>query len=273
LQNLIPAVFLKPVLIFLPERVNRKVNVMLLKVFHAPYAGMVYVFERWEAWRAQKAEAKRIRMSLGIEGEAVSAPESNAGALWRRYANARIVKPVTKKTAPLRGAKRSQLQVPVALLQKASKRTQKARDAASKPLTWPGGTSAPAPAPAPATTPAPASAPAPTKTAAAAAGAQPAAKPAKTEPAKPEKPAKAGNAGNAAPATPAAPAKTAPAAAAPAKAAPAKAAPAAAAPAPGQPVDIRPSDVEMMRMLKELSAQVEELRVFLVKHDQGPEQA
>lgn len=294
---------LKPVLMFLPERINKRAEVTLLKILHGPYAGVVYTFERYEAWKEARADAKRDLLSLDIEGDAAAPPTVGNGlALWKRYANARVVLPTKKKTKVLRGAGRAQVQVPVALMQQAAKRTQN-KTRADAALSWPRHPAAPTATPPAKTTTAPA-APVAAQPAAAKPGkaepAKPAAAPAKGEPSKPAVPAKAepakaapakaepakaaapakaepskpaakdSKAADKAPAKAAKDAKTAPAAGAPASA------PAAAAPAAAAPVDdptIRPTEVEMMRMLKELSAQVEELRVALVKHDKGPEQA
>lgn len=206
-------VLLKPLLFVVPDTTANQIRIMLLKGTHAPFLGLIWLFEHWEVLALRREEEERAAMGLDLEvdnGTSTTASTSPQ-SLKSKTNTSSSLKTSSKKHSLTKTGK---VKIPAALLASASKRPSKKagarQDTNGRVNTTPAtltGTNGAAPPPPP-----PGPAPEPTNV-----------------------PAEAGT-GQA-----------------------------------SQSLAAGAADVaEMMRMLKELSVQVEEVRSALVKHDAGP---
>lgn len=203
IQNLIPIVLFRPVLFFAPEKTARQIRILLLKGTHAPLIGAIWMYERWEVFALRREAVERAALSFGFDTISTRTKQDQPQLIEAKKSS----KPSNKKHTLINSRK---VQVPAALLSKASKRKQAGPNKDTRGRV-------------------------------------------NTVPAVVEQDPTPGNVAGPGPAVPV---------------------PQSAVSAPGEatsPIDALPtSDVAMMmRMLKELSAQVEEVRASLAKHESG----
>ncbi|ROV98078.1 hypothetical protein VMCG_07015 [Cytospora schulzeri] len=204
--NLIPIVLFRPLLFFTPEKTARQIRILLLKGTHAPLIGAIWMYERWEVLALRREAAERAALSFGFDTISTRTKPAQPKPINGKTDNRQSSKKHTLKNS-------RKVQVPAALLSKASKRTSKQAGTEQESRGR-----------------------------------------VNTAPAIVEEDPTPGNVAGPEPATPV---------------------PLSAVSAPGETIPatteaLPASDVAtMMRMLKELSTQVEEVRAALVKHESG----
>ncbi|KAH8660516.1 hypothetical protein BX600DRAFT_514116 [Xylariales sp. PMI_506] len=248
--NLVPILIFRPILFVLPHQAAVKLRIFLLKATHAPFVVMIWAYEQWRDFIARREAAERSALSFRF---------GNMGSMVTWYgakgdATPTLTNKKKKSSAALSNRKhtlqagRSKFQVPASLLLHASRRPGHMRGSSSRqpgsPMNGYRSNTAPA---------------ATTSAASRALGDVPSPAASQVKLAALVSPAKGALQENGAPA----PGRQPRAATAPVTTTASMAAPATEIPADAM-------QAEMMRMLKELSTQIEEVRAALVRHDQGP---
>ncbi|KAJ4396729.1 hypothetical protein N0V93_000950 [Gnomoniopsis smithogilvyi] len=113
--NLIPVILFKPLLLLLPHAPAQELRILLLKATHAPFIGIIWLYERWEAFELKRDTAA---LSLNIFGV-------NTGTLSRSQQSDKTNVAVSRTNKKHTLKKSGKVRVPSALLSTASKRPSK----------------------------------------------------------------------------------------------------------------------------------------------------
>lgn len=114
-QNLIPVVLFKPLLLLLPNTPAQELRILLLKATHAPFIGIIWLYERWEAFELKRETAALslniLRATTGTQSKTKESKTTN------------VAVSSTNKKHTLK--KSGKVRVPSVLLSTASKRPSK----------------------------------------------------------------------------------------------------------------------------------------------------
>lgn len=118
-----PIILFRPLLFFTPEKTARQIRILLLKGTHAPLIGAIWVYERWEVLAMRREAVEKAALSFGFDTISTRTKQQQGEPLATPAARKDSNKPSGSRKHTLKNSRK--VQVPAALLSRASKRTSK----------------------------------------------------------------------------------------------------------------------------------------------------